>query len=201
MGMILGKIGVETPKHEIIAAAAGYEIRKYPPAVVAEVTYDPAQFTSEKDGAFKILADYIGAFGEPRNARPERIAMTAPVLTAAAPAPERIAMTAPVVTAAGSGGMVTMGFILPAKYARAADAPLPVDGRVALRDEGERKYGVVRFGGSAREEVVEEKASGLRECLERDGYRAAGDFVLARYNPPWITLPPFRTNEVMIPVE
>lgn len=33
-----------------------------------------------------------------------------------------------------------------------------------------------------------------------DGYEITGDYVLARYNPPW-TLPPFKTNEVMIPVE
>ncbi|KAL8517384.1 hypothetical protein ACS0TY_015569 [Phlomoides rotata] len=171
MGMAFGKIGVETPKHEVIATTDDYEVRKYPPSVVAEITYGPSDFSSEKDGGFRILANYIGAFGKPQNKSPESIAMTAPVITKTASS-EAIAMTAPVVTK-GGGEEVTMGFILPSKYVKAEDAPRPVDER------------------------VEE----LRKCLERDGYKAVGDFVLARYNPPWITLPPFRTNEVMIPVE
>ncbi|KAL8517385.1 hypothetical protein ACS0TY_015570 [Phlomoides rotata] len=198
MGMAFGKIGVETPKHEVIASTDDYEIRKYPPSVVAEVTYRPSDFNFDKDGGFRILANYIGAFGNPQNKSPESIAMTAPVITKTASS-EAIAMTAPVVTKSG-GEEVTMGFILPSKYVKAEDAPRPVDERVVIREEGEKKYGVVRFSGVVRENVVAKKVEELRKWLERDGYKAVGDFVLARYNPPW-TLPPFRTNEVMIPVE
>ncbi|XAR50874.1 hypothetical protein NMG60_11005328 [Bertholletia excelsa] len=213
MGQVLGKIDVETPKFEVVKSTDHYEIRKYPPSVIAEVTYDPAQFKGNKDGGFTVLANYIGALGNPQNTKPEKIAMTAPVITQssekiAMTAPvitqssEKIAMTAPVVTAGGSEGskMVKMQFILPSKYATAAEAPRPTDERVVVREEGERKYGVVRFGGVATEKVVAEKVEGLRKSLERDGYKAAGDHLLARYNPPW-TLPPFRTNEVMIPIE
>ncbi|KAL0338232.1 UNVERIFIED_CONTAM: Heme-binding-like protein, chloroplastic [Sesamum calycinum] len=198
MGMMLGKITVETPKYELLASTGDYEIRKYSPSVIAEVTYDPTQFNSDKDGGFMILANYIGALGKPMNAKPEKIEMTAPVITKTAS--EKIAMTAPVVTKSGVGETVTMGFILPSKYVKAEDAPRPLDERVVIREEGERKYGVVRFSGVARDEVVAEKVEKLKACLERDGYKVAGDFVLGRYNPPW-TLPPLRTNEVMIPVE
>ncbi|KAK3225520.1 hypothetical protein Dsin_005382 [Dipteronia sinensis] len=59
---------------------------------------------------------------------------------------------------------------------------------------GERKYGVLKFGGVATEEVVEEKVDKLKKSLERDGFRVVGEFLLARY-PPW-TLPAFKTNEV-----
>ncbi|XP_073158137.1 heme-binding-like protein At3g10130, chloroplastic [Henckelia pumila] len=194
MGMILGKISVETPKFEVTHSTKDYEIRKYGSAVVAEVTYDPAQFNSDRDGGFMVLANYIGALGNPQNTKPEKIAMTAPVIT-------KIAMTAPVVTQSKGGGeSVTMQFILPSKYAKAEDAPLPVDERVVVRDEGEKKYAVVRFSGVAGEKVVAEKVEKLKACLERDGLKTSGDFVLARYNPPW-TLPPLRTNEIMIPVE
>ncbi|CAK9159892.1 unnamed protein product [Ilex paraguariensis] len=125
--------------------------------------------------------------------------MTTPVITKSS---EKIAMTTPVVTKAGGdeGRMVTMQFTLPAKYGKAEEAPKPVDERVVIREEGERKYAVVRFSGVASDEVVEGKVRGLKEWLERDGHKVVGEFVLARYNPPW-TLPPFRTNEVMIPVE
>ncbi|XP_031094521.1 heme-binding-like protein At3g10130, chloroplastic [Ipomoea triloba] len=197
MGMILGKITVETPKYQVIHAAAEYEIRQYPPAVIAEVTYHPTQFKGNKDGGFTLLANYIGALGNPQNAKPEKIAMTAPVITR-----EEIAMTAPVVTKGGGGEekAVTMQFILPSKYARAEDAPKPVDERVKIKEEGERKYGVVKFSGTATDKVVEEKVEMLKKCLERDGYKIIGEFELGRYNPPW-TLPPLKTNEVMIPVE
>lgn len=200
MGMVFGKIGVETRKYEVVASNDDYEIRNYPPSVVAEITYAPAEFKNDKDGGFPVLANYIGAFGKAFNTPAEKIAMTAPVITKAAS--EKIAMTAPVVTKSGAGGgdLVSMGFILPSKYVRAEDAPRPVDDRVVIKEEGEKKYGVVTFSGTTGENVVEEKVKKLTEWLERDGYKVAGDFVLSRYNPPW-TLPPFRKNEVMIPVE
>ncbi|KAI4354624.1 hypothetical protein L6164_003473 [Bauhinia variegata] len=202
MGMVFGKISVETPKYEVIKSTPDYEIRSYAPSVMAEVTYDPSQFKGDKDGGFMVLANYIGALGNPHNAKPEKIAMTAPVITKN-PESEKIAMTAPVVTRTGEVGekkMVTMQFILPAKYCKAEEAPKPTDERVVIREEGERKYGVVKFGGVATDDVVEDRAEKLKKNLERDGYKVVEDFLLARYNPPW-TIPMFRTNEVMIPVE
>ncbi|KAG8647715.1 uncharacterized protein LOC110623402 isoform X2 [Manihot esculenta] len=200
MGLILGKITVETPAYEVIKSTSEYEIRKYAPLVLAEFTYDPSQFKGNKDGGFMVLANYIGAVGNPQNNKPEKIAMTAPVITKTGG--EKIAMTAPVVTKEGAEGkkLVTMQFLLPAKYKKAEDAPRPTDERVVIREEGEKKYGVVKFGGVATDKVVEEKVEKLKQSLERDGHKVAGEFVLARYNPPW-TLPPFRTNEVMIPIE
>ncbi|KAF8089041.1 hypothetical protein N665_0520s0039 [Sinapis alba] len=201
MGMVFGKIAVETPKHTVVKSGDGYEIREYPPAVAAEVTYDPSEFKGDKDGGFMVLAKYIGVFGKPENQKPEKIAMTAPVITKEG---EKIAMTAPVVTKEGGGGgekkTVTMQFLLPEMYKKAEDAPHPTDERVVIKEEGGRKYGVVTFSGTAAESVVSEKVKKLRSDLERDGFKITGDFVLARYNPPW-TLPPFKTNEVMIPVE
>jgi hypothetical protein len=187
----------------VIKTTEDYEIRKYAPSVAAEVTYDPSQFKGNKDGGFMVLANYIGALGNPQNTKPEKIAMTAPVITK--DAGEKIAMTAPVVTKSGGSEeeknkMVTMQFILPSSYAKAEEAPKPTDERVVIREEGERKYGVVKFGGVASDEVVKEKVEKLRLSLERDGFKVVGDFLLGRYNPPW-TIPMFRTNEVMIPVE
>ncbi|KAK7349936.1 hypothetical protein VNO77_07843 [Canavalia gladiata] len=200
MGLIFGKITVETPKYEVIKSTSDYEIRKYGPSVVAEVTYDPSDFKGNKDGGFTLLANYIGALGNPQNTKPEKIAMTAPVITK--DSGEKIAMTAPVVTKddEGENKMVTMQFILPAKYEKAVEAPKPIDERVVIREEGEKKYGVVKFGGVATEKVVKEKVEKLKLNLEKDGFKVLGDFLLARYNPPW-TLPMYRTNEVMIPVE
>ncbi len=204
MGIMFGKIRVETPKYQVIKSLADYEIRKYEPSVIAEVTYDPSRFKGDKDGGFTVLVNYIGAFGNPQNTKPEKIAMTSPVITKTPGSmAEKIAMTTPVVTKDGGGEeekRVTMQFLLPAKYQKAEEAPKPVDETVVIREEGERKYGVVKFGWVATEKVVVEKVKKLKESLERDGYKVIGEFLLARYNPPW-TLPPFRTNEIMIPIE
>ena len=196
MGLILGKITVETPKYTVIHSAADYEIREYPPSVIAEVTYNPTQFRGNRDGGFTVLANFIGALGNPQNAKPEKIPMTAPVITKQS---EKIVMTAPVVTKGGDEA-VTMQFILPSKYTRADEVPKPLDERVVIKEEGGRKYAVVRFSGTASDKVVQEKVESLKNCLDRDGLKTIGDFELARYNPPW-TVPPLRTNEVMIPVE
>ena len=199
MGMVFGKISVETPKYTVVKSCDGYEIREYPPAVAAEITYDPSEFKDNRDGGFTVLAKYIGVFGKPENQKPEKIAMTAPVITKEG---EKIAMTAPVVTKeeGSEKKTVTMQFLLPEVYKKAEDAPRPTDERVVIKEEGGSKYGVVTFSGNAAESVVSEKVKKLRSDLERDGFKITGDYVLARYNPPW-TLPPFKTNEVMIPVE
>ncbi|KAL9271824.1 Heme-binding-like protein [Drosera capensis] len=182
MGLMLGKITVETPKYEVVKSTDEYEIRQYAPAVIAEVTFD-----EKKENGFLVLANYIGALGKPRNTRPEKIAMTAPVVTKAAAAAEKIAMTAPVVTtkAGGRGDessekkLVTMQFILPSKYKKAEEAPRALDERVVIRDEEGKKLAVVTFSGVASEKVVEEKAEKLRKLLERDGETVVGEHMLA----------------------
>ncbi|KAL9227040.1 hypothetical protein vseg_002782 [Gypsophila vaccaria] len=195
MGMVLGKIPVETPKYEVLKTSDDYEIRKYPPSIVAEITYTPSEMKgNDKDGGFTVLASYIGAFGTANNTASEKIAMTAPVITS-----EKIPMTAPVVTT-GNGETVTMQFILPSKFRSVEEAPKPVDERVLVREEGERKYGVVSFSGVAADQTVKEKVERLKKAVEGDGFKVVGEYLLARYNPPW-TLPMFRTNEVLIPVE
>lgn len=198
MGMVFGRITVETPRYEVLSKTPDYEIREYSPSVSAQVTYDPKQLNNNRDGGFMILANYIGALGNPQNSKPEKIAMTAPVITTKQAA-EKIAMTGPVVTS-NAGDRITMEFILPAMYKKAEDAPRPLDERVVIREEGERKYGVVKFARTAGDKEVEERVERLRRSLERDGYTVSGEYLLARYNPPW-TLPMFRTNEVMIRVE
>ncbi|CAM0883590.1 unnamed protein product [Alopecurus aequalis] len=100
--IILGKITVETPKHEVLQTGHGYEIRKYPPCVSAEVTYDAKDMKRGRDGGLEILADYIGAFGKPKNTK--KIAMKAPVITSSGSGgvlAEAIAMTAPVIASDG----------------------------------------------------------------------------------------------------
>ncbi|KAL3628786.1 hypothetical protein CASFOL_027832 [Castilleja foliolosa] len=90
-------------------------------------------------------------------------------------------------------------FILPPKYVKAKDALRPMDERVVIREEVERKYEVVKFSGVAPEEVVAEKVEKLvyggesfYSCAQGRGvnsifyslgfvWRVMGIFVLSRH--------------------
>ncbi|GLJ07351.1 hypothetical protein SUGI_0064960 [Cryptomeria japonica] len=191
MGTVIGKISAETPKYQVLAKGTDYEIREYEASIAAQVTYDPTQMKRGRDGGFMILAGYIGAVGKPNNVKPQKEQQEG----------EKIAMTAPVITQESDDAkkMVTMQFILPSSYT-GENVPRPNDSRVSIKEMPKRKYGVVTFSGVTDEGVVKNKVEKLRKSLEEDGYRVAGDYVLARYNPPW-TLPFLRTNEIMLPVE
>ncbi|XXG84815.1 hypothetical protein AAC387_Pa11g0040 [Persea americana] len=184
MGTNFGEIGVEIPKYHLLHPSPDYEISKYYPSIVAQVTYYLVQLRGNLGGGFSILANYIGALGQPQNKKPKKIAMTAPVIT------ESISVR--VAEERGKEMTVTMQFVLPDEYKRVEKAPTPVDERVVTRGGGEEIW-----GGTG--EVVE-RVEKLKKSLGRDGYKVAGQFLLARYNPSW-TLPAFRTNENMIPIE
>lgn len=225
--MFLGKIYVETPKHSVVEKGAKYEIREYPPCIAAEVSYDASSIRGGRDGGFMILAQYIGAFGSPANKKEvgdgkgeeenetkkgdaEKIAMTAPVITASS---EAIAMTAPVVTMEESGNsstnekneevkpLTTMQFLLPAKYSMET-VPKPTDERVKVREIPSRMMAAITFSGVANETLTQKKLAALKTALQEEsaGYKITGDHMLARYNDPFT--PWFlRTNEVLVPVE
>eukprot|EP00246_Nothoceros_aenigmaticus_P003641 TRINITY_DN14816_c0_g1_i1.p1 TRINITY_DN14816_c0_g1~~TRINITY_DN14816_c0_g1_i1.p1 ORF type:complete len:224 (+),score=48.80 TRINITY_DN14816_c0_g1_i1:156-827(+) len=222
MGMVLGKISVDTPKYSVVAKETDFEIREYEPWLIAETSYDPRQ---QKEGeAFMVLARYIGAVGKPLNVAAstdkgdaaEKIAMTAPVITyekkhggpetadetaegrkVEVESGEKVAMTAPVVTAE-TDGHISMQFVLPSKY-NAGNAPKPTDERVSVREIPSRKFGVITFSGVADQQLVEKKRERLRKALQDAGYTVTGSYVVARYNPPF-TLSFLRTNEVFLPV-
>eukprot|EP00051_Salpingoeca_urceolata_P009653 m.117298 g.117298 ORF g.117298 m.117298 type:complete len:131 (+) comp16396_c0_seq6:420-812(+) len=100
MGMVFGKIDVETPAHKVISTQDGWEHRRYPAAVAAEVSTASFETRADFDNqAFRVLANYIGVFGTPKNKaattgdEPSAVAMTAPVVSG-----EQVAMTAPVLS-------------------------------------------------------------------------------------------------------
>lgn len=118
MGIVLGKIDVEMPDHKVVHDdSQGFQIWRYPSSVAAVVRADSLakenpptgdQFTNQ---AFRALARYIGVFNKPENVAnsqdPEKLAMTAPVLTTPAASEAesaKIAMTAPVLMTPATSG-------------------------------------------------------------------------------------------------
>ena len=217
MGIVFGRISVETPKYTLLRQFSDFEIRQYPPQVAASVDMD-AEFG--RNSAFSVLASYIGVFGSPQNkknsedATAQSISMTAPVTLlpnptttpvtssqpeskphSTSPQSESVAMTAPAVV---SGAARKMSFLLPAKYTLKT-APVPLDDRVRLQELPQRTLAVRTFSGNAPVEEQARQAEELLQALQREGVETTGDWMFAAYNPPF-TLPFLKTNEIHQPV-
>merc|ERR1740115_681809 len=197
MGMVLGIVREEMPRHEVLSRKVHYEVRSYAASLVAECKYAGEWGSKGSDNSpFGILARYIGVFGVPQNERssggPEPIAMTAPVLVSA--------------DAVHDGHV--MSFVLPAsRFKTLADAPVPTDPRVTLRELPARIQAVRNFSW----EFTAARAKGERDLLLAD-LEDANEWVVRRtptgdvewtaagYNPPF-TLPWLKRNEVMVSVD
>jgi hypothetical protein len=184
-------MAVEEPKYTVTLHDGAFEVRDYPPTVVAEVTVTGNQPSAVSRG-FRLLAGYI--FGG--NTRHQSIAMTAPV--AQERASEKIAMTAPV-SQTPSGGAWVVRFTMPSAYSLET-LPIPNDPNVKLRPIAAARYAVVRYSGIANQANFDAKAAALMDFIKAHHLHPTGPATLAQYDPPW-TLWFMRRNEVLIPVE
>ena len=123
------------------------------------------------------------------------MAMTAPVLMV----PEKIAMTAPVLSSSSS----VMSFVLPFHFKSLAEVPSPTDKRVRVRQIPSRIVAVRGFSGWYSDAEAEQHREALRKQLVadelvRDG--AALEWSVAQYHPPF-TLGFLRKNEVWVELD
>ena len=163
---------LEQPAYTVVAKDGAFELRDYPPVLVAQ-TAVPGERSVALSTGFQRLAGYI--FGN----KQEKIKMTAPVLSDSV------------------GAAWRTRFVMPARFTAATLPPMP-DGVTAAKLPA-RRMAVVRFAGLGSGPQVAEQEARLREWLSGQGLKATGDAVTAFYNSPFVA-PPFRRNEVMIPV-
>lgn len=193
--IITGAMATEEPSYEVIEEHSEYEIRRYEPYIVAEVTfYGP--YDSVGGRAFRILADYI--FGE--NISNTKMEMTAPVESETVAPGTKMEMTAPVLSNAvdGSDNRYRYAFVIERQYTMDT-VPKPLDERIQLRRIDARTVAVHRFSGTWRESNFEQHKDILLDALQRDGIRTIGRPYFARYNAPFV--PWFmRRNEVIIEI-
>lgn len=188
-GLIVTR-GLEEPEYTVREVRDGYEIRVYPPHLVAETRVKSSDYWSGLNTGFRALADYI--FGN--NTGGTAIAMTAPVSTAEG---EPIAMTLPVAESP-AGDNLTVSFSMPKSYTLET-IPKPKNPDVVLRMIPERAMAVHRFSWSSSAGTVARKKELLLTLLKRDGVEAVSLPEAAFYNPPWT--PPFLLrSEVMVQV-
>lgn len=184
---------VEKPDYQVVAQDGDFELRDYPPLVVAEVSGSGSRQQSLSQG-FGPLARYI--FAKERGG--ERIAMTAPVQQRAVATDAKIAMTAPVTQTPAEDGSWTVQFIMPAEYGL-EDLPAPGNAEVNLQQIPERRIAAVRFSGRTNDQAIAEQQTRLEAWLAERGLEPRGEPIYAYYNDPF-TPGPLRRNEVLFEV-
>lgn len=151
----------------------GFEVRHYPQHLLAEVDVTGEFFEAGNRG-FRPLIGYISG----NNAGKTRVAMTAPVIQAAA------------------GEQYTVSFVLP-EGMDAASAPIPTGAGVRTRVVPAGRVAARRFSGGADEARFAANAARLVAEASRAGLTIVGEPYFARYDPPW--KPGFlRRNEALV---
>jgi hypothetical protein len=182
----------EQQPYEVLATFPGFELRRYPAHLVAEVEVENS-FSDAGNQAFGVLAGFISG----RNTRGSRVAMTAPVLQERAST--RIAMTSPVVQEASDDSRrQVVGFVMPAEFTLAT-LPTPTDPRISVREVPTHVGAASAFSGRWTERIYQEHLAALRSAVTLAGLQIDGPPRFARFDPPWT--PWFlRHNEVVLPV-
>ena len=187
----------------VVRECDGYQLRRYPACVIAEVTV-AADFDKAGSLAFQPLFTYISG----NNLGQVSIDMTAPVMQRDSDGPEprastgrgeKLSMTAPVVQSNDVSGRQVVAFVLPSSVT-AASAPIPLDSRVVIREIAPSLTAATRYSGRWSRSGYTEHLQQLQSALERDGLRAVGAPRFARFDSPmkpWF----LRRNEVHIDVE
>ena len=168
-------MAVEEPAFKTVIQEGAFEIRDYPPLVVAEVTVSGDQKEAATKG-FRLLAGYIFGGNKSR---------------------QSIAMTAPVTQIQNANAWVVR-FTMPKGYSLDT-LPQPNDPQVKLRALPASRFAVLQFSGLAGTDDVSAKTAELQNRITKYKLRPTGPASLAQYNPPW-TLWFMRRNEVMIEV-
>ncbi len=188
---IFGISSVEEAGYNVLKDNANIQIRQYKPLLTAQTEVE-ANYETASSKAFQRLFDYISG----NNKKQQKIAMTTPVIQEKQS--EKIAMTAPVFQEK-SDKTWFMSFVLPVDYTL-ANAPVPLDSSVVLKEVPSKKVAVLTYTGFLSEQTIDEKTNELKSWLESNGYKAISLSRSAGFNPPW-TLPFLRRNEIHIDIE
>ncbi len=162
----------EIQKYKTIYSKDAFEIRFYPPAILASVGMN-GNYDTGRNSGFRVLAGYI--FGGNSDNR-------------------QIAMTAPVRMSTGEEEN-TMSFVLPSAM-EYDHLPEPLNKNIVLHQSEATYATVIRYGGYSSRDKVESKKKELIAELEKLGLRYKDNFEFLGYNAPYDTFN--RRNEVWV---
>lgn len=197
---VVGQIDVQTAPYQLVESddSKAIEVRNYESMVLVSTSME----SDGRNSAFRKLFNYITGDNEVAS----EIAMTAPVFMdertnqreGDAEQGRNIAMTAPVLMNESQGGSL-MSFVMPKDFTL-ENTPKPTDPEVFLSELSAYKVATIRFSGTLSESNVEKHTRILTDWMALKGYQAIAEPIQAAYNGP-LTLPMFRTNEVLIEIE
>ena len=167
----------EQPTYTVVSETPDYEIRRYDSYLVAETVVEGA-YDETGTAAFRRLAGFI--FG--RNAESRKMKMTVPVTHETVGA-----------------GLHRYRFVME----RAFDEdtlPAPIDPSVSIQRLPGGHVAAARYRGGRGEQRFRRVETAVRQSLSRDGVEVSGPSVAAVYDGPMVP-PPFRRNEVLVPVD
>ena len=163
----------------VIQSFNGFELREYAPCSIAEVKVS-ADYSSAGRIAFRSLFGYISQGNE----RSEKIAMTAPVISA-----QKADKSA--------DDEWFVSFVMPAGSTK-ADMPDPNDSRVVLRQLEAETCIAASFRGRAGEDLMKRKVAQLRAFAAKENISLSDETRICRFDPPF--KPGFlQYNEIVIP--
>jgi hypothetical protein len=184
-------MAIEESPYTVIEEDGKFQLRQYAPQIVAETILE-GTFDEVGNKGFRLLFDYISG----NNTKKKKISMTAPV--SQEPLSEKIPMTAPV-NQEKIEGKWHISFFMPAQYTM-ENIPQPNDERVVLKTIPARMVAAVTYSGTWSRSRYEKRRVFLENMLAEKNLKPAGEYIFARYNPPF--MPWFlRRNEVLLPVE
>ncbi len=168
------------PHHRLILSDEPFELRAYPPQLVAAISHAGARHTVLKR-AYSRLSRYLdGRDRVSSERRSARLPMMVPVLH----------------SRDGEGGWRTC-VLMPEGWGR-ENLPSPLAG-ITLEAIPPRTVAVVPFRGSPDERGMRRHEDSLRRWMEERGLRPIGVAEHACYNSPTVP-PPLRHNEVWVQV-
>ncbi|MFT5997524.1 MAG: hypothetical protein ACJAXS_003222 [Colwellia sp.] len=195
---VVGQSDVENAPYTLIKSddVQQIEVRNYDSMVLVSTSMS----SDSSNGAFRKLFGYITGDNEGAI----EISMTAPVIMDDNNATKNdiqkgaeISMTAPVFMNESADNN-SMSFVMPKDFTLAT-TPKPTNPDVYVSELKDYKVAVIQFSGTLSDSNVEKHTNILAAWMNENGYEAIGEPLNAAYNGP-LTLPMWRTNEVLIEV-
>lgn len=168
--------GIEKQKYRVVKKEKDFEIRFYPPAILATTKSEAKSYRELGSSGFRKIAGYI--FGG--NERATKIAMTAPVH----------------MDIRDNGS--TMSFVMPSEYTL-DKLPRPNDSGVELHQSPAVYMAAIEFGGYAGDRKIKQYADLLLQVVNQKGIKTIGNPTYLGYNAPYEIIG--RKNEVVVAIE
>ena len=169
----------ERQEFKVIRAYDDFELREYLPCVIAEVRVS-AQYSASTSSAFSTLFNYISK----GNKSSEKIAMTAPVITAQ-------------MADNSESDEWLVSFVMPSG-ATIGHLPDPNNSQVKLRELGTETCVAKSFRGRATDDLARKITMELRASASKANIALSNETRICRFDPPF---KPglFQYNEIVIP--